>query len=87
MNSTIQELVELYIDLTESNLVQVNMSQNEIIILIVSDWFKGQSNEERLDYLAEGIDVVCPELKKDYKIHFLAYTQFEADARTFKLAV
>lgn len=77
----IQELSELYIDLTEPQYINVIMSQNKISILIISRWFELQSESERLDYLAEGLQVVYPYLTETYTIHFTALTPMEAKQR------
>lgn len=79
MEEISQVLLELYMDLTNSELIQFHFSFDKITVLIISDWFQYQTNEERLDYLAEGIQVACPELLEHFKFHFIALTPFEAE--------
>lgn len=76
----IRDLTMLYRDLTESRIVNVLIKENCISVLIVSDWFLNQSQNERLDYLAEGIQVVYPEIIDTHRIHFIALTHSEANA-------
>lgn len=78
MDKIAQRLIELFIDLTESEMIQIQFSIDRITILVVSDWFHNQTQEQRLDYLAEGIQVSCPDLIQIYKFHFIAYTPLEA---------
>lgn len=79
MDEIIGRLVELYVDLTDSNYVFVSVSKDRITVLIVSDWFKLQDKSERLEYLVEGLQVACPELIPRYSFRFLAYTKDELE--------
>jgi hypothetical protein len=73
-----RELIALYCELTETDNVTVQLYQSEIVITIVSNWFHSQDLDERLEYLAEGIEVVYPHLLRRFRFHFVPLTPLEA---------
>lgn len=81
MENVAQKLLELYVDLTESQFINIQFKGTNISVLIVSDWFTNQNQDERIDYLIEGLHVSHPEMLQKYKFDFFAYTQEEIKGR------
>lgn len=73
----LKDLLNLYVELTESPAVTVKQENHTIEIRIIARWFDNMSQVGRLDYLTEAIEAIYPELVSRFNFKFIALSPRE----------